>query len=449
VPSVAVLWLAASVAAAPSPTPGALARAEGLLGRKDYAGAEVLLREILRSEPSNARAQGNLALALLSQRKTREAVDAGRLAAAYAPKSAEARYIYGVALRAAGQSADAAREFRQAVELRPDAIGPLDALAEAYAATGDERAAAVYERLIVLEPAGRGHRMGLAEHLWSLGKNEQGNEAAARAVRDFPDYAELYAVYGRALFDQQRFADAAAQLSRAQRLGVTDAETLRLRANALSLAGRADEAKTAFQEAVLQHPDSGALHLDLGRLYLSLAEAEPARRELEEAARLAPGDATTQFQLGRAFEATGQLAEAETAYRKAVALAPQLASPHYALGRLLVREGQREEGQKELEVYRVIYERAARIQYETESRRGEILLAEAELARGESAAALKRFESLPEGVDVLTGRAKALSYLNRHREAVRVLERARDLQPDDPRIQVFLATERARSQEKP
>ena len=443
-----MLWLAASVAAAPSPTPGALARAESLLGRKDYAGAEALLREVVRSEPANARAHGNLALALLSQGKGREAVDEGRLAAAYGPQSAEARYIYGLTLRAAGRNGDAAREFGKAVELKPDAIGPLEALAGAYAAVGDERAGALYERLLVLDPRRAGPRQGFAEHLWSIGKNDQGNAVAAAAVAAFPDDASLRAVYGRALFEQQRFLDASVQLERARALGVSDAETLRLLANALWSAGRMDDARSAFEAAVLEHPGSAGLRLDLGRFFLSQAENEGALRQLEEAARLTPGDAPTQFQLGRAREAAGRLAEAEEAYRKAIALSPQLASPRYALGRLLVRQGRREEGEKELEVYRSLYARAARVQFEMESRRGEILLAEAELARGESAAALVRFESLPEGVEVLTGRARALSRLGRHAEAVRVLERARDLQPDDVRIHVLLAAEQAKVQAK-
>ena len=86
-----------------------LARAEGLLERKDYAGAESVLREILRAEPRNARAHGNLALALMPQRKLREAVDEGRLAATIEPESPQARYIYGMTLRAADRGDDAQR----------------------------------------------------------------------------------------------------------------------------------------------------------------------------------------------------------------------------------------------------------------------------------------------------------------------------------------------------
>src|SRR5262245_60396247 len=97
VPRVSALWLAfLTVASPPPPVADDLARAEALLGRKDYAAAESLLREVVKTEPRNARAHGNLALALMPQRKVREAVDEGRLAAAFEPESPQARYIYGL-----------------------------------------------------------------------------------------------------------------------------------------------------------------------------------------------------------------------------------------------------------------------------------------------------------------------------------------------------------------
>lgn len=446
---VAALWLASLTIASPPQVADDLARAEKLLGQKDYAAAEILLKAIVRSDPKNARAHGNLSLALLPQRKVREAVEEGRLAATYAPESAQARFIYGLALRAAGRPADAAREFAKASALEPSEVGPLEALAGAYAVAGDERASAAYERLLELDPGRSRHALEFAAYLWGAGKAERGNAIAGAAVERFPDDGALRAAYGFALLDQQRFADAAQQLARARDLGLRDAETLGALGSALSQAGRTAEADAAFEAAVRQHPDAVALRLELGRLRLSQGEGDAALRELEPAAGLAPADAAVRFQLGRAYEAVGRLDDAEAAYRKAMELSPNLASPRYALGRLLVRRGRRDEGEKELETYRALYARAAKAQFETESRRSEILLADSELARGEPKAALARLESLPEGAEVLKSRAKALSRLDRHAEAVSVLERARELKPDDPRIQTLLSVERARVSEKP
>ena len=87
---------------------------------------------------------------------------------------------------------------------------------------------------------------------------------------------------------------------------------------------------------------------------------EPARVSLEEAVRLRPGQASAHLELGRAYEALGKVAEAEQAYREAMSLGPQLAAPHYALGSLLTRHGDREEGERELALYRTLYDRVAR-----------------------------------------------------------------------------------------
>lgn len=435
--------------AAPPPDPEDLARAEHLLERRDYAAAEKLLREILRADPKNAQAHGNLALAMLSQRKVREAVAEARLAAAFAPDMAEAHYIYGLTLRADANSLDAAREFARAVALRSDAIPALAALAEAYSSAGDERAVPVYERLIALEPKNRVHRRNYAEHFWNAGQPERGFAIASTALAEFPDDAELHARYGQALFEDQRFLDAADELARARELGMRDVGTLGLLGQALWQGGRMDAAVAAYESAVAAHPGSESLRLDQGRLLLAVGKNPEALSALEVAFRLAPQDAAASYQLGRAHEAVGSPGEAEAAYRRALALAPQLASPRYALGRLLVRQGRKEEGERELETYRGLYARAAQVQHETSSRSAEIQLAESELVRGDAAAALARFDALPESVDVLTGRARALARLNRHGEALRALERARDLQPDEPRIQALLAVERARAGNAP
>ena len=108
----------------------ALLEAEALLEKKSYKKAEEALRAIVAAAPANARAQGDLALALLSQGKTREAVDAARLAAAFAPETPEARYIYALTLKAAGRNVEAARELEKTVALKPGQATLLRALAE-------------------------------------------------------------------------------------------------------------------------------------------------------------------------------------------------------------------------------------------------------------------------------------------------------------------------------
>ncbi len=441
--------LAALLAAATVHAQDALARGEELLEREEYVAAEAALREATAADPSSARAHGSLALALLFQGKLEEALEEGYLATSRDPGSPEARQIYSRALAAAGRPLEAARELEEVVAAKPDDPVALEALAGAYTAAHDDRALAAYENLLKLKPEASQVHVRLAEYLWATGQAERGNRVLADALVAFPDESWLHAVYGRALFYQDRVLDAVRELTRARDAGVTDLSTLTLLCYALWRAGDAEAAVAAFTAALEEHPGAGPLHEDLGRLLLSIGRPEAALVALEEAARRQPGQATAHLELGRAYEAVGRVAEAEQAYRKAIALGPQLNAPHYTLGRLLTLHGDREEGGRELALYRTKYEGIAHREQEARKRRGEINLAWAELRQGDAEAALARFTSLPESTETLIGQASALSRLLRHGDAVRVLERARELEPHNPAISIRLASERLRAEEKP
>lgn len=445
------LALALTVLFAPEParTAGPLEAGEKLLAQKQYARAEKELRRAVEAEPTSARAHGNLALALLPQRKTADAVAEARLAAAFGPTSAEAHFIYGLALSADGRLLDAAREYERAVALAPDAVGPLAALAGAYAVAEDPRTAATYERLAALRPTDPAVPGDLAEYLWRVQKVEEGNAAMERALVVFPSSADLRLRWGRSLAQQERFADAAAALEAARRLGAGDAATLLLLADVYERAARAEDARATLIAAVAAHPDDPALAHGLGRLWLADGRAEEAFPHLEKAALARPKNAEYQLDYGRALEAMGRLEAAEAAYRKAVALAPNLPRAHYALGRLLQREGQKEQADKELAIHHSLYERGRRLVSAADVQDASTSLAWAELREGKAEAALARFRALPESPEALRGQAEALRRLGRRTEAVRALERAHELAPDDARIELLLVTERSRTEPAP
>jgi Flp pilus assembly protein TadD len=424
-----------------------LGEAEKLLGQRKYAAAEKALAAILASEPRNARAHGNLALALLAQGKTREAIDEGRLAAAFGPDLPEARYIYGLTLAAGGNPREAARELEKALAGRADAPAPLGALADAYATTGDPRAAGLYRRLIALEPSVPRHRASLAEHLWRVDLPDEGNRVMEEALKAFPANEDLHLRYGRALVRQHRPSDAAAQLEAARELGATGEAFALLLASAYAEAGRGAEAERVLEAAARTYPASADVPAELGRLRLAAGNAGEALPSLEAAARLNPRSAVTQLDLGRARETLGKLDEAEAAYRAAVRLAPNLPRARYALGRLLLRRGKREEAEVELAIHRDAYEKGVKKVSENEALTGELALGFARLKEGDAPAALEIFARLPEGTDSLIGRAEALSRLGRHGEAVRALERARSLDPEEARLASLLAAERSRAAE--
>ena len=450
-PPLAVVLLTGLLAAAstPVPTPGPLERGEKLLAARQYEKATTQLRKAIEADPTSARAHGDLALALMALQKNREAVDAARLAAAFGPQLPEARYIYGLALAANGRPVEAARELEKAVALKPGEAAPLLALAAAYAAAEDQRAAATYEKLVALRPADVKVRADFADYLWRIDKNAEGNRVAEQAIAAFPSNAELLIRYAQALLLQERALDAAQALEKARTLGSRSALTFALLAAADEQAGNAEAARAVLEAGIETYPNDASLRQNLGRLWLAEGQAAKALPQLEEAARLNPRGVQVLLDLGRALETLGRLDEAEAAYRRAIVLAPNTPRAHYALGRLFQRQGKSAEAQRELEIHHKLYERSreAIAHYDVES--AEMAYAWAEWHKGNAGVALARFQALPETPETLRGAALALARLERHAEAVAALERAKALAPDDGRIELLLVTERAQSQVAP
>jgi tetratricopeptide (TPR) repeat protein len=429
-----------------SPTPGALEQGEVYLQHKQYAAAETALKRAIEADPGSARAHGNLALALLAQRKTKEAVAEARLAVAFGPDSAEAHYIFGLTLSADGHPIDAARQYEQAVALKPGEAGPQAALAAAYAAVEDPRTRAAYECLSALRPKDFRPRADLADYLWRTAKLEDGNTVMVEAIAAFPSEPGLPARYGRALAQQERLLDAAAALEAARQLGATDASSMALLAKVYEEAGRVADAQGVLADAVAIHPDDAALAHDLGRLWLAEGRVDEAFTLLERAATAVPGSAEYALDYGRALEARGNLEQAEAAYRSAVRLSPNLPRAHYALGRLLQREGKKDEAERELAAHHALYERARQIVAANTAADARASLAWSELNAGRASQALQLFQALPESPDSLKGQALACQRLGRHAEAVQALEKARSLSPEDGRLEILLVAEKSQAE---
>ncbi len=434
-----------AVPATPGPDSFALTQAEALLERRDYRGAEIALRKILEADPSNARAHGNLALALLEQKRLPEAIDEGRLAAAFAPDLPEARYIYGMTLSRGGRPVDAAREFEKAVAGRPDSPGLLGALAAAYAATGDDRTVATYTRLIALKPDDRRAYVELSEYLWRIDRHAEGNRVIADARKAFPEDRDVALRQGRAFVHQDLAVDAVAALEAARRLGAGDAATFELLASAYARTNTPGAARGALEAGIAAHPDDAALRHDLGRLLLSEGMSAEALPQLEKAAASPGATAAMALDLGRALEALGRPAEAEAAFRSAIRLSPGLAGAHFALGRLLQRQGRKDEAERELAAHRDLYEKGLQRVAAADARSAELNHAWAELNHGNAVSSLARFQALPETAEVLRGRALALSRMGKHRDAAASIARALELAPGDPRLELLLVTERSRA----
>lgn len=433
--------LAAFLISAPARAADDLARGEELLARHDAAGAEEALRKAVAAAPKSARAHADLALALSMQEKLPEAIAETRQAVAIEPRNPRYLLQHGMALYSAGHSSEAAPVLGKAAALAPGNAQAAFLLAAAYADSGDERAAGAFQRVLKTSPENVRARGLYARYLWDKGRVEEGNRVMDEALALFPKDAALHAEYGEQLPLQGKFETAARELEAALALGDRRYDLLVELGDALWNAGRLEAAQAKFEEAIGREPEKPAARVELGRILFWTGRAGAAIPHLEAAVRARPKSDGLLLIIGRAYAAEGRLDEAERSFRAAVALDGESSVSRIALGQLLARQGKAEEARREIAEGRELYEREKKLQFDRISRRVQMNLAWENLRHGKPSEALARFEKMPPDSDVLEGRAAALSRLGRHDEAIRALERACSLDPENRTARARLSRE--------
>jgi tetratricopeptide (TPR) repeat protein len=344
-------------------------------------------------------------------------------------------------LYSSGHPAEAAPILQKAVTLSPGQTQAAFLLAAAYADSGDDRAAAAFDRALKADPDNVRARGLYARYLWDSGRVEEGNRVMEEALRRFPNEAALHAEYGEQLPLQGKSETAARELESAVRLGDDRYETLVGLGDALWNAGRLDEAQAKFEQAIAREPEKAPARVELGRILFWTGRAGEAIPHLEAAVRARPNSDGLLLVIGRAYAAEGRLDDAERSFRAAVALDGENSVSRIALGQLLAREGKADEAAREIAVGRDLYEKEKKLQFERISRKVQMNLAWENLQHGKPSEALARFEGMPPDSDVLEGRAAALSRLGRHEEAIRALEKACSLDPENKTARARLARE--------
>jgi tetratricopeptide (TPR) repeat protein len=119
--------------------------------RHEYENAVAAFREVVRRNPSDARAWAYLGISLAHLGEAAEAEGALSRAIALSPENAEAWFHLGVARSLRDEWVSAAAAYQRAVALAPGDMVGWHRLGVALAESGDEPAAAVaFERALVL-----------------------------------------------------------------------------------------------------------------------------------------------------------------------------------------------------------------------------------------------------------------------------------------------------------
>jgi tetratricopeptide (TPR) repeat protein len=243
----------------------------------------------------------------------------------------------GKAAAQAGQLAEAAKEFRQALAARPESTAARINLASVLAAMGGigDRAGAValLREAIAAEPGNATARFNLGLLLAADGAAREAREQLAAAVAARPDDAEAHRALAQVLRDlggKDDLAAALAEYGRAVTLAPAD-ETARLgEAETLVRLGRYGQARARLEDGRQALPASGQLAAGLARLLAACPDPslrDGARAfELAQLVFAAQPSAAHAALVAMALAELGRCPEAAEWQRKAIAHAADTAS---------------------------------------------------------------------------------------------------------------------------
>jgi tetratricopeptide (TPR) repeat protein len=128
----------------------------------------------------------------------------------------------------------------------------------------------------------------------------------------------------------------------------TDPQTILRQGEALSAAGRLDQAVAIFEQGLRAFPAADGFRISLGYLRLRLNDPGAARAMFEHVRTAAPGRQDAMVGLAQVLDLEGDHAAAADLYRRALAIRPDNAGARIALGKCLLELGERDAGEAEL-----------------------------------------------------------------------------------------------------
>lgn len=234
-------------------------QAEGLLLAGDSTGAEGLYRQLLETEPTNARAYFQLGNLLARLAKPAAAAEAFGKVVELRPDVAAAHFNLGNAFSELGKLSEAEGAYRRALELSAE----LDAeaaynLARTLAEIGRiHEAAGYYEQALAIAPQHFRAASNLAQLCFELGRVDEAIELHRQASQLEPDNAAEHFMLAQTLAARWRFDEAIAALRQSLAIASNSSAAHLLLGKLYHLTGQQDalrEAIAAWQLAIPHDP---------------------------------------------------------------------------------------------------------------------------------------------------------------------------------------------------
>jgi tetratricopeptide (TPR) repeat protein len=329
-------------------------RAVQALSAGDYSGAEQGFQAILKQQPNNVGAIGNLGILYARTSRMDKAIAeylrALRLSPndeaillnlgivyvkeelhsralpyfervlAIDPHNQQARQLLDVCRLYTGQVAPALRDLKLLSQQNPNDEQLLFLLGFAYLKNGDSKAAqTMFNQMFEAAGPDRAQFL-LGKASYEAAIFPQAEESFLQVLRLDPRFPAIHLELGKVYISERRTDDAIKQLREALNQNPDDEEANYFLGSLLVRENQDEQGIAYLEEAKKLKPDSYGVYLYLGRAKLHLGQSAEAVRLLQKAVELNPDDASAQYTLGRALKSSGQEMAATRALERARSL---------------------------------------------------------------------------------------------------------------------------------
>ena len=285
--------------------------------------AEGVYRAILQAQPGHPDVNHNLAVLLISAKRTDEALTLFKAALQSNPKTEQFWLSYLNALITTGNVGIAKQVLKNA-EKQGFSGEKFHPLREKLIQKKDTEAASPSQQQL----------NELVQHYQSR-RYEEAQNIAEAITEQFPNHQFSWKVLGAVLKQTGRLSESLIVSEKAVALVPQDAEAHISLASTLKELGRSEEAEASYRQAISLNSDLPEAHMNLGNLLKELDRLEEAEASYRKAIVLKSDFAAAYNNLGSTQQKLGKLEDAEKSYMQAIALNPNNSDTHYNLGNTL------------------------------------------------------------------------------------------------------------------
>jgi Flp pilus assembly protein TadD len=321
------------------------------LSAGDYGAAEQGFQAVLRQQPNNVGAIGNLGILYARTNRTDQAIAeyqrALRLSPndeaillnlgivylkeelhgralpyfervlAIDPHNQQARRLRDVCLLYTGQVLPAISDLKLLTKENPRDEQLLFLLGFAYLKNGDSKTAqALFNQMFETAGTARAQFL-LGKASYEAALFPQAEESFLAVLRADAQFPGVHLELGKVYISERRTDDAVEQLREALKESPSDEEANYFLGSLLIRENRYEQGVPYLEEAKRLKPDSYGVYLYLGRAKLHLGQTSAAVTLLQKAVELNPDDASAQYTLARALKSSGQEVAATKAFERA------------------------------------------------------------------------------------------------------------------------------------